>query len=58
MVCILRYLEASIRDLITAIPAVLPYIQNYFEQDKEKQDKLLLNSCFYLDTLTNLLINM
>lgn len=34
MVCIFRYLEASVGDLITAIPAVLPYIQNYFEQDK------------------------
>lgn len=56
MIFILRFLEANIRALITAIPAVLPYIQNYFEQ--EQVDKFFFNLCFYLDTLTNLLINM
>lgn len=34
MIYILKFLEANTSALITAILAVLPYIQNYFEQEQ------------------------
>lgn len=49
MAYIVRFLEANVRALITAILSVLPYIQIYFEEEQVERFYFVLSGYSYQD---------